>query len=216
MNFETNLVVMRVFFIATLIIFFSFLEWWVHKYPMHSKKFKKCPVLGLLFESHVGTKGHHSRQGYCPNHPECFEDDHDHEPILQKLWFGFFIAFCGSIPLFLLEYLTTFDYHLTTICFLSIYVYYWMFEMVHIATHDGKHWQRELLRKIGYFEIMLSHHMVHHTIKFNMNFSLVNHWADYLFDTKYQAKESSILFVRIVTSVVLIGFLASFLNLVYR
>jgi sterol desaturase/sphingolipid hydroxylase (fatty acid hydroxylase superfamily) len=91
-----------------------------------------------------------------------------------------------------------------------------MFEMVHMATHDGKHWQREFLKKIDYFDVILSHHMVHHTIKFNMNFALVNHWADYLFGTKYQAKESSILFVRVVTSVVLLGFLTSFLTLVYR
>ena len=216
MNFETNLVVMRVFFIATLVIFFSFLEWWVHKYPMHNKKFKKCPLLGLLFESHVGSGGHHSRHGYCPNHPECFDHEHEHEPIVQKIWFGFMVAFFGSVPLLVLESITTFSYYLTPICFVSIYAYYWMFEMVHIATHDGKHWQREVLRKIGYFDCMLGHHMIHHTIKFNMNFTLVNQWADYLFNTKYEASGQSIMVIRTITGIVSLGFLISFLALVYR
>lgn len=214
MNFETNLVVMRVFFIATLVIFFSFLEWWIHRYPMHNKKFKNFPVLGLLFESHIGSGGHHSRHGYCPNHPECFEDDHEHEPIVQKLWFGFLVASCGSLPFLLLEGLTSFRYFLTPICFVGIYTYYWIFELVHVATHDGKHWQREMLKKIGYFESMLDHHMVHHTIKFNMNFTLVNQWADYLFGTKYQANEHSVFVVRMITLIVVSSFLISFLKIV--
>jgi hypothetical protein len=183
---------------------------------MHNKKFKKLPVLGLLFESHVGSEGHHSRHGYCPNHPECHDEDHEHEPILQKIWFGFLVAFAGSIPFFTLEILTTFEYNLTAICALGIYTYYWLFELVHVATHDGKHWQRVLLKKIDYFDIMLSHHIIHHTIKFNMNFTLVNHWCDYLFDTKYEAKKSSVLMVRIITCVVLLALLTSFLTLVYR
>lgn len=216
MNLETQLFVMRVFFIATLIIFLSFLEYWVHRYPMHSKKFKKFPIFNLLFESHVGSDGHHSRHNYSPNHPECFEDDHHHEPIPQKIWFGFLVAFGGCIPFLVLEIFTTFEYNLTLTCILSIYVYYWIFELVHVATHDGKHWQRKFLRKIGYFDIMLSHHMVHHTIKFNMNLTLVNQWCDYLFNTKYGASKLSVLVVRLITYVVLTGFLISFFTLVYR
>jgi hypothetical protein len=207
---------MRVFFVTTLFIFFSFLEWWVHRYPMHNKKFKQCPILGLLFESHVGPKGHHGRHSYCPNHPECFDHEHEHEPILQKFWFGFLVAGGGSVPFLILEGLTTFDYHLSVICFIGIYVYYWMFELVHVATHDGKHWQREFLKTLGYFDTMLSHHMVHHTVKFNMNFTLVNQWADYLFGTKYGADSRLVLVVRVVTALILAGFLVSFLGLVYR
>jgi hypothetical protein len=212
MNIDTNLSIMWFFFIATLIIYFSFLEWWVHKYPMHSKNFKNIPILGLLFQSHVGPTGHHSRHGYCPNHPECHDHKHEHEPILQKFWFGFLVAFGGSLPFLVLEFFTSFKYNLTIICFLGIYVYYWFFELVHVATHDGKHWQRVLLEKIGYFDVMLDHHIVHHTIKFNMNFTLVNHWCDYLFDTKYEASKNSVLIVRLITAMFLIGFLISFLN----
>lgn len=215
MNFEIKLVGMWFFFAATMVIYWSFLEWWVHKEPMHNRKFKKILILGLLYESHVGKKSHHSRHGYCSSHPECHDDDHEHEPILQKFWFGFLVAGAGCLPFVLLESSTTFKYNFSILCFIGIYVYYWLFELIHVASHDGKHWQRILMEHFWYFNTsLLPHHMIHHTNKLNMNFTLVNHWCDYVFGTKYGADLDVIYFFRIITFIVLTGFLALFFMVV--
>jgi hypothetical protein len=181
---------------------------------MHDKRFKKYPIANLLFESHVGKGGHHSSHGYPTNHAECHNHDHEHEPILQKFWFGFLVAFGGSLTFLVLEFFTSFRYNLTIICFLGIYAYYWFFELVHVATHDGKHWQRRFMDKMPFFPNMLDHHKIHHTIKLNMNFTLVNHWCDYLFATKYQIGVLEMCLVRFITVMVLSGFVLSFLKVV--
>jgi len=195
------------FFFLTLIIEWSFLEWWVHSQPMHKKEYKKVPLLGLLTGSHTN---HHNAHNYSPKHAECFDHDHHHESILQRLWFGPLVAFAGCVSFILFDWLTAFEYRLTLTAAILTYAYYWIFELAHVASHDGKSWQRTFLQKIGVFDFILKQHKGHHVRKLNRNYTLVNPLMDYVFNTQLDASPKSVMLARWITWTVLSAFVILF------
>lgn len=217
MNPSTTEYVFLGFYILTLIALWSFFEWWFHSQPMHKKSYKKVPYFRRLTASHTG---HHDHCNYCPKHGQCHILAHKqaklHAPIRQELSVGILIVLGSILAFVLFDWLTGWKFKLCIVASVATYAYYWVYELMHYAAHDGLGWQRALIKKTGFFASTLKHHMGHHVDKLDKNYTLVNRLMDYVFDTKLGASKGSILAARSATFAVLTGFLVSFGFVAYQ
>ncbi len=212
MNSSTIQYAFQGFFALTLIVLWSFFEWWFHSQPMHKKSYKNTLYFNRLTSSH---STHHNQCNFCPKHGQCHILAHKeakiHAPIRQEISVGLLIVLGSILTFALFDWLTGWKFKLCVIASIATYAYYWLYELVHIAAHDGIGWQRALMEKTGFFfAATLKHHMGHHVDQLNMNYALLNQLMDYVFNTKRGASKLSILAARSATAVVLFGFLTSF------
>lgn len=173
-------------FLVTL-TYLSTFEWAVHRFPMHMKKLGKpwwLPLFRYLYKNH--TVEHHG--DFLPDDYEKW-DDHHHDITLLKplLFLGFMLIGTATLPVWCIDYLTDYRFHLTWYCVPMATLYYVMFETIHVAEHKPKSFARLFMGNTWFFAFLQEHHQKHHE-KWGVNFNLVCPIADYLFGTLYTKK----------------------------
>ncbi len=171
-NMKTLLIATFVFILSFCLD--SFIEWAVHRFPMHKKL--PGPLFRFLFWHHMEV--HHPKfSGANYEH----HGNHERDTIPFPIWVGPILILTAISPFWLLSFMID-NYVSVWSSFVAALVYYACFEGFHQLMHMPDYPLVRFIRSSKWFMWLNEHHKIHHE-KASFNFNLVFPLADWILGT---------------------------------